>query len=77
MDKRYLKKLRPEADQVIAGYESGMSLIELGKYYKVSPSTVASMLKEYNIPRRRRGPRPVPQETIEKRTELASKLKDL
>ena len=57
MDKRYIKKLRPEADQIIAGYEANMSLTELGRYYKVSPSTVASLLKEYNIQRRRRGPR--------------------
>lgn len=57
MDKRYLKKLTSHVDQVIAGYESGMSLIELGKYFKVSPSTVSAILKEYNIPRRRKGPR--------------------
>ena len=57
MDKRHLKKLTYHVDQVIAGYQSGMSLTELGKYFKVSPSTVSSILKEYNIVRRRRGPR--------------------
>lgn len=57
MDKRYLKKLTRHIDQVIAGYQSGMSLTELGKYFKVSPSTVSAILQEYNTPRRRKGPR--------------------
>lgn len=57
MDKRRFKKLRLVADQVVASYETGMSLTELGNYYKVSPSTVASLLKEFNVTRRRKGPR--------------------
>jgi hypothetical protein len=57
MDKRKLKKLHLVSDQVVASYESGMSLTELGGYYKVSPSTVASLLKELNVSRRRKGPR--------------------
>lgn len=57
MDKRYLKKLEPIADQIIASYESGMSLAELGKIHGCSPSTVSSLLKNREVIRRRRGPR--------------------
>jgi len=57
MDKRLLKKLRPVAPQVIAMYEGGSSLAEIGKLHKCSPSTVASLLVEFNVNRRRKGPR--------------------
>jgi len=57
MDRRFFKKLRPIADQVIAAYENGQSLADIGETYKCSPSTVSSLLKEFNIIRRRKGPK--------------------
>ena len=57
MDKRFLKKLEPVADQIVASYESGMSLAELGKIHGCSPSTVRSLLKTKEVTCRRRGPK--------------------
>ena len=57
MDKRFLKKLEPIADQLVASYESGMSLAELGKIHDCSPSTVSSLLQVKGVVRRRKGPR--------------------
>ena len=57
LDKRFLKKLEPMADQVEQSYLSGMSLAELGKIHGCSPSTVSSLLKNRGVIRRRKGPR--------------------
>lgn len=57
MDKRLLKKLHTHANEVIAAYENGVTLSALGKQYSCSPSTVAALLEEWNVPRRRRGPK--------------------
>jgi len=57
MDRRFIKKLSPVADQIESSYLSGMSLAELGKIHNCSPSTVSSILKSRDIVRRRRGPK--------------------
>ena len=57
MDRRHGKKLTTASDQIVASYENGMSLVEIGKIYNCSPTTVLTFLKSLGISRRRRGPK--------------------
>jgi hypothetical protein len=57
MDKRKIRKLSNVAEQIIHGYNNGMTLQELGDLHEVAPGTIRNLLDKNNIQRRPRGRR--------------------
>ena len=56
-DKRYLRKLESVAEQIILGYNHGLTLADIAKTHGVSTGTVRNLLQAHKIPRRKRGPK--------------------
>ena len=57
MDKRKIRKLSTIAEQIVHGYNNGMTLQELGSLHEVAPGTSRNLLTEENVQRRPRGRR--------------------
>ncbi|MGH3631664.1 MAG: terminase gpP N-terminus-related DNA-binding protein [Sciscionella sp.] len=47
-----------QAKQVIAGYQAGATVYELGDQFGIDRKTVSRILQRHNIPMRRTGPTP-------------------
>jgi Mor family transcriptional regulator len=57
MDRRILKKLETIKEQISLTYTNGETIKSLAKFYNCSTSTIWSILKLNNTPRRKRGPK--------------------